>query len=142
MAKRILGDNAIIFAKPGIYNKTFNLVAKNSILISKKEAIKRVLQSHITAEVFIKKKKQKSIQQIASYIGISENTLGNIWHSMQLKVSLNQSLIITLESQARWAIENKLTTAKEIPNYLDFIYIEPLSEINPVKIGLYKFAKQ
>jgi len=35
------------------------------------------------------------------------------------------------EDQARWSIENNLTSASKIPNYLDFIYLDALEAVKP-----------
>ena len=46
-------------------------------------------------------------------------------------VSLPQALIIAMEDEARWRIENKLTDKTTVPNYLDFIYTDALEAVNP-----------
>ena len=36
-----------------------------------------------------------------------------------------------MEDEASWLIENGLTDATEVPNYLDFIYLQGLEEVQP-----------
>jgi len=57
--------------------------------------------------------------------------LSNIANDYNFNVSLHQSLLITLEDQARWAIEHKLTDKSEVPNYLDYIYFDAMNEVKP-----------
>ena len=45
-------------------------------------------------------------------------------------LSLHQSLISTLEAEARWALKRGFIKAEQIPNYLDFILTEPLNSIS------------
>jgi hypothetical protein len=45
-------------------------------------------------------------------------------------------LLITLEDEARWAIKNNLTSATEVPNYLDYIYFDALDEVKPEAVGI------
>jgi len=47
-------------------------------------------------------------------------------------------MIISFEDQAKWRIENQLTDVKKVPNYLDYIYIEALNEIDPTKVTIIK----
>ena len=39
---------------------------------------------------------------------------------------LDQTILMSLEDEARWAMREGLTDKKEIPNYLDFIYVDAL----------------
>ena len=53
------------------------------------------------------------------------------WDEFTFEISLDQSLLINIESEARWAINNNLTDATEVPNYLDYIYLDALEEVRP-----------
>ena len=35
---------------------------------------------------------------------------------------LNQDMLLTMEEQAKWIIDHRLTTATQVPNYLEYIY--------------------
>jgi NitT/TauT family transport system substrate-binding protein len=52
------------------------------------------------------------------------------------ELSLDQSLLINTEDEARWAIKNNLIDKTEIPNYLDYIYIDALEEVKPEAVGI------
>jgi NitT/TauT family transport system substrate-binding protein len=45
-------------------------------------------------------------------------------------------MLITMEDQARWRMGNNLTDKTEVPNYLDYIYIDALEEVKPEAIGI------
>jgi NitT/TauT family transport system substrate-binding protein len=45
-------------------------------------------------------------------------------------------MLITFEDQARWRIKQGLTDATEVPNYLDYIYLDALEEVKPEAIGI------
>jgi NitT/TauT family transport system substrate-binding protein len=46
-------------------------------------------------------------------------------------VTLPQALIIAMEDEARWRIENKLTDKTTVPNYLNFLYLDGLEAVSP-----------
>ena len=58
------------------------------------------------------------------------------WQEGTFDLFLDQSLIATLEDQARWAIKNNLTNATKIPNYLDYIYIDALEAVKPEAVTI------
>ncbi len=41
-----------------------------------------------------------------------------------------------MEDSARWAIKNKLTDAKKVPNYLDYIYTDALKAVMPEAVRI------
>jgi len=54
-----------------------------------------------------------------------------VWFQNQFSLSLDQSLILAMEDEARWMISNSLTTEKTVPNFLDYIYPDGLSAVKP-----------
>ena len=59
-----------------------------------------------------------------------------LWDDFIFEISLDQSLIVTIEAEARWAIKNNLTDAREVPNYLDYIHMDALEKVKPEAIGI------
>ena len=53
-----------------------------------------------------------------------------VWGQHQFAVSLDQSLILALEDEARWTAETSGSGAT-IPNFLDFIYADGLKAVQP-----------
>ncbi len=49
---------------------------------------------------------------------------------------IEQAMLIAFEDQARWRIKNKLTEDTEVPNYLDYIYMDALEEVKSGAIGI------
>jgi ABC-type nitrate/sulfonate/bicarbonate transport system substrate-binding protein len=50
--------------------------------------------------------------------------------------SLDQSLILAMEDEARWMIKNNLTGEKKTPNLLDYIYFDGLNTIKPKSVNI------
>lgn len=130
-AQDALGDNAVEFNMPGIYVKKFNIVSTKKLIIDKPETIEKVLKALLKAERFIQKNRAESIKIAAKASKLESTYVASVWDIYKYEVSFEQSLIISLENQARWAIKKKLTNKKYIPNYLNFIYIDALNEVKP-----------
>ena len=136
-AKDALGDNAIEFFAPGIYRTTFNLVGRKDFVNEKPELIERLIKAVIKAEEFARKNKEQAIKVAAEQLGTGrEKEVIADWDSPVFRISLDQSLLVTLEAEARWAIKNKLTETTEIPNYLDYIYLDALEKVKPDAVGI------
>ena len=130
-ARDNLGDNIIIFEQPGIYTKTFHLIAHDKFIHDNPETIRKILRALIKAEQFMKQNRKESIEIIANRHGLDKENLKNEWDDYIFELSLYQSLLITLEAEARWAIKTGLVNKNEIPNYLNSIYLNELNEVKP-----------
>ena len=130
----LLGDNAVMFESSGLYRKTFNLVAGDGFIKDHPIAVERVIAALVEAEKFVKEHPDQTIKIIAISIGSTESAISAIWPDIDLRVFLDQALFLSLEDEARWMIRNNFTDATEIPNYLDFIYIDALESVIPEAI--------
>ncbi len=131
-----LGAKGITFYGEGIYTETFNISAARDFVHKKPETVKKVLRSLIRAVEFIRGNPDKSRGIISNYIKMDEAMIGELWGIYHFKVTLDQSLLITLENQARWAIKNRLTDETKVPNYLDFIYLDGLKAVKPEAVTI------
>lgn len=130
-AQALLGDNAVIFKEPGLYIKTFNLVALNGFIKDNPETLIKILEALLKAEKFIKNNPGQAARIISRKIEVEEQRIAIMWKELELEVKLEQSLLISLEDEARWAIKNNLIEGTTIPNYLKFIYLDSLKAVNP-----------
>jgi NitT/TauT family transport system substrate-binding protein len=135
-AKTLLGDNVVIFEEPGLYLKTYNLVAFNTFIKDRPQAVKSVLQALIKSEEFAKKYPEHAQRIASTKTEIKASEIAGLWPDLRLEVSLEQFLLVSLENEARWAIRNKLADRKKIPNYLNFIYLDALEAVKPKGVTL------
>lgn len=126
-----LGDNAVVFEDRGLIRVTFNVVSRSSFIEKKPETIQRLLKAFIQAEEFAKKHPEKIFDLIAKTHKFDKAQWDIIMPDFNLVVSLEQSLLLTLEDEARWAISEGLADNKEVPNYMDLIYMEGLESVKP-----------
>lgn len=134
--KKLLQDNVIVFAEPKIYRSTDFLVVLNDLINNKPEVIERILRALIKAEEFEKAHPEQSVKIVSKKLGINESDMPDILNEITLEVSLDQSFLIALEDEARWAIKNNLTNKTEIPNYLDYIYADGLKSVKPEAVNI------
>jgi len=131
-----LEGNAIMLPSKVGYMATFNLVSKNDFIENNPQLIRKIIKSVIKAEEFTNNNREESIDIITPRLKADREDIDKLWDSYRFRISLSQTLVVTLEDEARWAIKNKLTNKTEVPNYLDYIYMDALEEVKPEAIGI------
>lgn len=134
-AKLIGQDKVVVFAKPGLYRKTFNVVAEKAVVQDKPEVVERALRALMQAEAYAIQHPAEAIAIVAKTLKAPNEEIAAIWSDASLKVSLDQSLLVGLEDEAKWIASNKFT-ANQAPNYLDLIHIDALKAVDPVLVSL------
>ena len=131
LAQELLQDNAIRLPSSEVYRETFNFMVMNDFARKRPEALKRFLSAIQKATTFIKNRKEEAQNIVAKRLNLEKKIMVTLWDDFVFKISLDQSLITTLEDEARWAIHNKLTEKSEVPDYLNYIVPAALKAINP-----------
>lgn len=135
-SQRVLGDGAITFYAEGMYTETFNLVAMQDFVNKHPATIKRVLRALARAEEFMKGHPAESRNIIARQTGIDRALLTELWPVFDFTLTLDQSLLVTLESEARWVRTKTGSDRTLIPNYLDIIYLDGLQAVKPEAVTI------
>ena len=139
-ARQLLGRRAISLESTSVYKETFNFMVMNEYAESHPEALKRFLRAIERATEFIKSDPKEAQAIVVKRLDLEEATTAAIWDDFIFDVSLDQSLVMTLEDEARWAINSKLTNTKEVPNYIRYLYTSALQEVNPEAVSLFTGA--
>ncbi len=112
------------------------LTCRNDWIQQNPELIERFLKSLAQGETFIAEhptQAKEILQQTYNYDSTYVNT---IWPDYQFSLSLEESLIAAMEDEARWTISNNLTTATQVPNFLNYIYLDGLKAIEPESVNI------
>jgi len=136
-ARDLLGDKIILFEEPGLYQKTYSLVAFNKFIEENPQIIKNVIRALIKAEDFVKEHPEESIKLISKTKNISESEVASNWSNYDFAVSLDQAFLFGLDEHAAWAINEKFVNASAMPNYLDYIHTDSLKEVKPGAIKIF-----
>ena len=135
-AQKALGDKSIIFPSRKIFREDFYFVPNKNFLQNHSEAITRFLQALTQAETFIKEDKDEAVSIVSKRLGLDSAFVVSVWDDYQFGLFLDQTIIQTLENEAAWAIQNKLTDKTEVPDYHAFISVDALTKVAPEKVQL------
>lgn len=129
-AKKLLGKNAIEFFEPTVYRQTFNLAAKRAFLRRHPDEARAMLRALLSAESLAVKDQARAVGAAAEAMGTGrEAEVAEDWSRYTYEVRLEQTVFITLENQARWAIRQGLAPTSEVPNFIDYVDIRPLVDV-------------
>ena len=129
-----LGANGTIFYSEGIYELPFNIAGAREYVVSHPEAIKKLLRALVRAEQFYKDAPEAARKIIAGAINVGLENLQEVWPTYRFNVALNQSLVLTLEDETRWALKNHLIANSTMPNYLNHLYLDGLRAVKPESV--------
>jgi NitT/TauT family transport system substrate-binding protein len=133
-----LGVNAVIWpAQSGQALYTI-LIGRNDWIEGHPETIKRLLRSLAQAEEYLIRHPDEAKAVLRKKLNLTDPTLTKVRSENQFFLSLDQSLITAMEDQARWMIANKLTSAKEIPDFLNYIYVDGLNAVKPEAVNIFR----
>ena len=136
--RRVLGERGIMLHSDSIYTETIDIISMRTLTRQRSEAIRRLLRALVKAEGFVAAKTLESQRIMAEFSGMDAELLAGIWNDFQYNLSLNQSLLVTLEDQACWAIKNGLVERGEQPNFFEALYIDGLKSVKPDAVRIIK----
>jgi sulfonate transport system substrate-binding protein len=130
-ARKRLGERGIRFHDENVYTATFNIVATQEFTRKNPGKVAKMLRALSRAEEFVEQNPSETQQIVARFCKIDIVMVRDIWDDTRFAIALDQSLLLALEDESRWAVKQKLTSATSQPNFLDYIYLDGLRDIKP-----------
>ena len=134
--RKELGERGTMLHSDSTYTETFDMVSMQTLTGQRPEAIRRFLRALVKAEAYVASSPRESQRIMVEFSGMDIELLAGIWNDFQYNLSLNQSLLVTLEDQARWAIKNGLTDRRDLPNFYESLYIDGLKSVKPEAVRI------
>jgi NitT/TauT family transport system substrate-binding protein len=130
-----LGENGQELRIGTIYRWSWNLVARNEE-VARSPLAAPILRALIRATAEILRDPAGCAEELSPRLGLPPDKLVQVWKQTSFDVTLDQSLLLNLEQQARWAMASGLTDQKEMPNFLSGICSDALRSIDPEIVTL------
>lgn len=110
--------------------------ARNDWTHSHPEIINRFLISLNQAEKYLTLQAARAKAIVQKWMNYDDASIQTIWPEHQFSLSLDQSLILAMEDEARWIIKNNLTNKKQVPDFLNYIYEGGLKAVKPEAVKI------
>jgi NitT/TauT family transport system substrate-binding protein len=131
-----LADNGFYFSAEGLHDGVFLLAAARKYLTDHPRTIEKVLRAVVRGGRFCKDAPDAAREIAARTANTDAAALKRLWPSFRFDVSLDQSLLLALEDESRWAIRSKLTDGADVPNYLNYLYPDALKAVSPAAVTI------
>lgn len=95
------------------------------------DLVKALLAGLRDAEELLEKQPGELRRIVARRLRRDVGEIDRIWGRYQLGLGLDQSLIVALEEESRWAMKSRQSGRTTLPNYLEYIDFAPLAAVKP-----------
>lgn len=137
LAHKQLGDKVKIVEHDRVYVETFNAITTTEYANKNEQKLVKITQALMKAVQFIKDKPETTQKIVSKLLGKELDVIRNTWSDFSFSVGLNQWLLTSMETEARWAIKHEFLKAEKIPNYMNFINVKPLKILAPDLITIF-----
>lgn len=131
-----LKNNGITFYADTSLTEMYSLTAGQDFIKQHPETIRKVLRGLLKAAEFTRQNPVESQRLVAEFLKMDRALLSEVWDIYHLRVTLDQALLVDLESESKWAISRNLTLNRKIPNYLDLMYLDGLLKVKPEAVNI------
>jgi NitT/TauT family transport system substrate-binding protein len=136
LLQKRLGDRAHVFHVDDLYVETHDLVARPDFVQGRRAAAEKVLRALVRAEASFRKRPTAARRLVASKLALESSEADAVVSRFEYRVHLDQSLLVLMEEEARWAVRVGLVPKQATPNFLVTITPEPLLAVKPDAVGL------
>lgn len=130
-ALKALGSQGHAVMASNGYLQTFSIAVQRRLVGTQDIALERLLRAMRRAEQFIQAEPDAAQAILRRRLNLEPEFIEFSWPSFSYRLGLDQSLIATMESQARWALREGQIQGKVPPNYLSFVHAAPLRKVKP-----------
>lgn len=134
--KRELGDNGVSFNLPPEISPvtTLTLLARQSWLDENQEAAARLLRALKEAEGRVAADPDAAWTRIAARFDLAPDYVAAVRDRIRFRVELSQRLLLSMEAETRWSMAKGLLPFDAMPNYLDYLALQPLATVDPASV--------
>jgi len=134
--KMRMGAGVVIWPAQSSQLGYFTIVGSESWLDKNQAAAKRLLTALIQAETYVLRNPEEARAIIQQRFNYNDTYMDEIWKEHRFTVSLDQGLVAAMDDEARWMIKNKLTDARDVPDFIKRIHVETLASMKPGAVNI------
>lgn len=134
--QREFGDRVTTVYAEDLFVYRFLLAGRKEYIDAHAGEVRRLLAALDEGNRIIRDEPRAARAIIGKAIGLEPALLARDFSAADFRLSLDQSLLIALDAQTRWALGRDLVPGATAPNYLDFVRPRPLEAVQPDAIKI------
>jgi NitT/TauT family transport system substrate-binding protein len=131
-----LGSNAVMWSVQSSQQSYGPVICRNDWIKKNPDVVKQFLWSLAQADEFIVNHPAEAKAIVKNEMNLTDAYMETVWKQNQYGLSLDQSLVVALEDEARWMIDNDLTNETAVPNFLTYLYTDGLMSVKPESVNI------
>ncbi|BAI61830.1 ABC transporter substrate binding protein [Methanocella paludicola SANAE] len=131
-----LGANATIWPAQSGQLGYWNAICRDDWAAQHPELVNRFLRSIDRAEKYTIYHTAESKTIVQKRLNADDKYVASVWNNTQFGLSLDQSLIVAMDDEGRWMINNGLTDVNVVPDYQDNIYLTGMNAVKPESVNI------
>jgi NitT/TauT family transport system substrate-binding protein len=112
------------------------LVTRADWLAQSGDSVRRFIRALAEAEEYLVSHPDEASAIVRDRLKLDEAYVTSVWSQHQFGLSLDMSLVIAMNDEARWMIDNNLTSEKTVPDFKDYIYLDGLRAAKPEAVDI------
>jgi ABC-type nitrate/sulfonate/bicarbonate transport system substrate-binding protein len=141
-AKARLGENAVTWSAQSNQPLYALAISTDNWLEAHSEATGRFLEALAQAEEFAVRDPAQAQAIVQKRLSLTPAPMPAVWARNEFALTLDQSLIATMEDESRWLISNELTSAASVPDFADYVRQDPLRAVRPNAVNIVSSSSQ
>ncbi len=136
LAKDSLGNNAVVWSIQSSQPLYAQAIATNEWITNHPELVTRFLRSLSQAEDFVINYPAEAKEILKNQLNLTDAYMVKAWSENDFSLSLDQSLLLAMRDEAQWLINNQLTNASTVPNFINYVYQDGLKSVKPEAVNI------
>ena len=112
------------------------IVARNGWIAGNPGLVVRLLRSLDMAAEYTASHPAESQAIVQERLNLSDTYLASAWPENHFGLSLDQSLVLAMEDEARWMIANNMTNATAVPDFIRYMYTDGMEAVKPGSVNI------
>lgn len=129
--KRKLGGGVISWSAQANQWTTALAYSTAPFVAANPDIVERYLRSLAQAEAYAAAYPDEAREIVAHSTGQDAAFMSYIWPKFDFTMDMKQDLLLAMEEETRWVIDNRLTDESRVPNYLENLYFAGLENVKP-----------
>jgi NitT/TauT family transport system substrate-binding protein len=106
------------------------------VIRDKPAMIRQYLHALADAETFIYNNEPEAKAIVQQRMNLTDDRMETMWGQHRFSLSLDQGLILAMEDEARWMVQQNMTGGRAMPSYLDMMYQDAMREVKPSAVTI------
>jgi NitT/TauT family transport system substrate-binding protein len=135
-ARDRLGENAIVWSAQSSQPLFALVIATDGWVTGHPGTATRFLTSLTEAEDYASLHPAEARSIVQKRLDLDAGYMDTVWDQNRFSLTLDQSLVLAMEDEARWMIANNLTNAMAVPDFRKNIYVDGLEGVKPGSVNI------